>query len=111
MQSAGGDVRSAVEPVVEPGAGPAQDVGLVVAFPDGVALSRVDHELVFDAEVTQCSAEVYGLSEGDVGVLGAVRDEHRGCRSRCAVSQHETTSPALTDQDLGLRPFITHLTR
>ena len=70
--------QSGVEPAVEPGAGAAQDVELVVAFPDRVALSRVDHEFVFDAEVAQRPVEIYGLAEGDVGVLGAVQDEHRG---------------------------------
>jgi hypothetical protein len=38
----------------------------------------VDHELVLGAEVTQCPVEVHGLPEGNVGVLGAVQDEHRG---------------------------------
>ena len=42
---------SGQEPVVEPGAGAAHEVELVVAFLEQVSFSGIDHELVFDVEV------------------------------------------------------------
>ena len=72
-----------MKPPPEPCARPAEQIELVIAFRERVSFARVDDELVLDPEPAERTVEVDRLADRHVGVVLAVRDQHRPMNWRC----------------------------
>src|SRR5271155_1264141 len=74
--------RRGAEPAGEPGAGAAEQVDLVLAFGERMALAGIDDEFVLDPVAGQRAGEGDRLAHRHVGIVLAVHDQHRGADLR-----------------------------